>query len=267
MKLRTRRGTTTILDEEVPVSTSEEVLFGGPLRYERGFANYEDAFLHLNIAGMVRRLPMMLSSAVRLAWQADRQAARIVAAAELGQGIARAVSLVAINHVLTDLLAGGAVTDRLRAALPALIAIAVTAGLQRCSAPHPPTAPGNWSRPWNGWPPNSSWAGCPRGAGRHRGRRVPQAPRLRPVRSSFSPPHDQVLHVCDQRDARTRRRSRSADRASPAAAAPAGDDDPAPGMGRALHRPPPLHLVPPLRATPARQPAVPESAHQPRRRR
>ncbi|HEV7628992.1 MAG TPA: ABC transporter ATP-binding protein, partial [Streptomyces sp.] len=129
MKLRTRESKKDAGGQEVPVSASEELLFGGPLQYERGFANHEDALLQLNLRGMVRRLPQMLGSAVRLAWQSDRRAARIVAAAELGQGIARAFSLVAINHVLTALLATAPVTDKLREALPALIAVAVTAAL------------------------------------------------------------------------------------------------------------------------------------------
>jgi ATP-binding cassette, subfamily B, bacterial len=130
VKLRTSKQTKHVHSgQEGPVSASEELLFGGPLRYEMGFANHEDAFFDLNIRGMVRRLPRMLGSAVRLAWQADRRAARIVAGAELGQGIARAVSLVAINHVLSALLATAPVTDRLRTAVPALIVVAVIAAL------------------------------------------------------------------------------------------------------------------------------------------
>lgn len=70
---------------------------------------------------MVRRLPSLLSSSFRLAWQADRSAARTVLAAEVGRGLAQAVSLLAVNTVLARLMAGGPVEDRLRDAAPALI--------------------------------------------------------------------------------------------------------------------------------------------------
>ncbi|MGW0820551.1 ATP-binding cassette domain-containing protein [Streptomyces sp. NPDC002845] len=74
---------------------------------------------------MVRRLPSMLASSFRLAWQADRRAARIVLGAEIGRGAAQAVNLLAVNAVLARLLSGGPVEDRLRGSLPALVTVAV----------------------------------------------------------------------------------------------------------------------------------------------
>lgn len=76
MKLRTQRrrkettGAKGLVGREALVSASEELLFGRRLRYEKGFADHEDAFLDLNLPGMVRRLPQMLGSSIRLAWQA-----------------------------------------------------------------------------------------------------------------------------------------------------------------------------------------------------
>ncbi|WP_330285306.1 ABC transporter ATP-binding protein [Streptomyces sp. NBC_00588] len=90
-----------------------------------GWNQHRDAFLELNFRAMVTRLPTLLRSSFELAWQADRQAARIVLAAEIGRGMAQAVSLLAVNSVLGRLITGGAIEDRLRGAVPALVAMAV----------------------------------------------------------------------------------------------------------------------------------------------
>ncbi|WP_155055337.1 ABC transporter ATP-binding protein [Streptomyces blattellae] len=89
-----------------------------------GWNQHRDAFLELNFRAMVARLPSMLASSFRLAWQADRRAARTVLAAEVGRGVAQAVSLLAVNSVLGRLLTGGAIEDRLRGAVPALVTVA-----------------------------------------------------------------------------------------------------------------------------------------------
>ncbi|MET9506277.1 ABC transporter ATP-binding protein [Streptomyces sp. NPDC006622] len=88
-----------------------------------GWNQHQDAFLELNLRAMVTRLPSLLSASLRLARQADPQAARIVVAAELGRGVAQAVSLLAVNTVLGRLIAGGPIEDRLRGAAPALAVV------------------------------------------------------------------------------------------------------------------------------------------------
>ncbi|MGW1670860.1 ABC transporter ATP-binding protein [Streptomyces sp. NPDC002324] len=105
-------------------SESELLLFGGPLRYDMGWSQHANAFLELNFRAMVRRLPSLLASSFRLAWQADRWAARTVLASETGRGLAQAVSLLAMNSILARLIADGTVEQRLRGAAPALVAIA-----------------------------------------------------------------------------------------------------------------------------------------------
>ncbi|MDX2599339.1 ABC transporter ATP-binding protein [Streptomyces caniscabiei] len=105
-------------------SESETLLFGGPLRYDMGWSQHADAFLELNFRAMVRRLPSLLASSFRLAWQADRRAARTVLAAETGRGLAQAVSLLAMNTILARLMSDGTVEERLREAVPALVTIA-----------------------------------------------------------------------------------------------------------------------------------------------
>jgi ATP-binding cassette subfamily B protein len=73
---------------------------------------------------LVTRLPGLLASSLRLAWQADRRAARIVLTAEAGRGAVQAVSLLAVNSVLGRVMGTGAIEDRLRGAAPALITMA-----------------------------------------------------------------------------------------------------------------------------------------------
>ncbi|MFG2548907.1 ABC transporter ATP-binding protein [Streptomyces sp. NPDC048581] len=90
-----------------------------------GWNQHRDAFLELTFRAMVTRLPSLLASSFRLAWQADRRAARTVLVAEVGRGLGQAVGLLAVNSVLGRLIGGGALEERLRGAVPALVAMAV----------------------------------------------------------------------------------------------------------------------------------------------
>lgn len=110
---------------EPEVSESERLLFGGPLRYDMGWNQHAEAFLELSFRAMITRMPALLAASLRLARQADPGAARVVLAAEVGRGLAQAVSLFAVNSVLGDLMGAGPIEDRLRGAVPALTAIAV----------------------------------------------------------------------------------------------------------------------------------------------
>ncbi|MEV7434252.1 ABC transporter ATP-binding protein [Streptomyces griseoviridis] len=89
-----------------------------------GWSQHRDAFMELGFRAMVTRLPALLGSSFRLAWQADRRAARIVLLAEVTRGLTQAVGLLAVNSVLARLIAGGPIEDRLRGAAPALAAMA-----------------------------------------------------------------------------------------------------------------------------------------------
>ncbi|MEV5312274.1 ABC transporter ATP-binding protein [Streptomyces sp. NPDC052610] len=90
-----------------------------------GWNQHADAFLELSFRAMVVRLPGLLASSLRLARRADGRAARTVLTAEAGRGAAQAVSLLAMNSVLGDLMGGGPIEDRLRSAVPALVTMAV----------------------------------------------------------------------------------------------------------------------------------------------
>lgn len=115
---------------ETPVvSASEQELFGGPLRYDSGWNKHEYAALELTLWQAVRSLPRMVALVLRLAWGADRRALLTVGVTEVGQGLAGAVSYLAVNRVLRQLFGDGTVGHRLHAALPALVAIGVIASV------------------------------------------------------------------------------------------------------------------------------------------
>ncbi|MFF0016690.1 ABC transporter ATP-binding protein [Streptomyces sp. NPDC005374] len=104
-----------------------------------GWNSHSDAFLELGFRAMVTRLPSLLSASLRLAWQADRRAARTVLAAEVTRGLTQAVSLLAVNSVLGRLISGGALEARLRGAVPALVtmaAVMLVGALLRAASTH-----------------------------------------------------------------------------------------------------------------------------------
>lgn len=115
--------------DEAVLSSSEEALFGGSLRYDLGWNKHDDAFMELGLRAMVTRLPHLIALTVKLAWQADRGALRLVTAAEVGRGICQAIGLISVNQVLAHLLGSGTTAQRLTAASGALVAAAVAAGV------------------------------------------------------------------------------------------------------------------------------------------
>ncbi|MGW5421983.1 ABC transporter ATP-binding protein [Streptomyces sp. NPDC003943] len=108
-------------------SASEQLLFGGELAYDYGWSKHGGAWLKLGLRAMAASLPRQVALAVRLAREADRRALYVVAGSEAGRGVAQAVSLVAVNALLIELLAAGDIEARLRAALPSLLLVAVLA--------------------------------------------------------------------------------------------------------------------------------------------
>ncbi|MFE3410576.1 ABC transporter ATP-binding protein [Streptomyces mirabilis] len=110
---------------EPQVSDAEQELFGGPLRYDMGWSHHEHAGLDLTMMSALRSMPALVGATLRMAWSADRRALLAVAVSEIGQGIAAAVGLLAINAVMHALLAGsGDAAQRLHALLPGLLAAA-----------------------------------------------------------------------------------------------------------------------------------------------
>ncbi|MFF8833131.1 ATP-binding cassette domain-containing protein [Streptomyces sp. NPDC015131] len=108
-------------------SQSEQLLFGGELTYDYGWGSHDGAWLKLGLRAMARSLPQQVAVAMRLAREADPRAFTTVAVSEIARGVAQAVSLIAVNALLVDLLAPGDLPGRLRAAVPSLLLVAVLA--------------------------------------------------------------------------------------------------------------------------------------------
>lgn len=129
--IRAARDARSSADQEArtssgPGTSSEHLLFGGPLIYPTGYGDHDGAFTRLSLTSVFRTLPSLVRTTVRLARDADRAALRMVTAAETGRGVAQAVGLVALSATLAAVLADGDAADRLREALPSLVLIAVT---------------------------------------------------------------------------------------------------------------------------------------------
>ncbi|ARZ66577.1 ABC transporter ATP-binding protein/permease [Streptomyces sp. HU2014] len=114
---------------DIPVSASELLLFGGPLRFESPFVTHERPLLRMTFWAMARRFPAMVATVARAAWREDPAALLTLLGAELGQGLARAFGLVATNHALVALFSAGPTPERLRHALPALLGVTLVAAV------------------------------------------------------------------------------------------------------------------------------------------
>ncbi|MFC5146864.1 ABC transporter ATP-binding protein [Streptomyces aureoversilis] len=113
---------------------SEQLLFGGPLLYDNGWAQHEAAYFEMSLWAMALRLPRLVRSTVRLARQADRRSLAVVGAAELIRGAGQAVGLVAVNGVLTAVLASGTIAQRLLAAVPAMVVVTLAGTVSALAA-------------------------------------------------------------------------------------------------------------------------------------
>ncbi|MFI8306757.1 ATP-binding cassette domain-containing protein [Streptomyces sp. NPDC085927] len=105
---------------EPQVSDAERELFGGPLRYDMGWSEHEHAQLDLTMLSALRSMPKLVGATLRMAWQANRRALLTVAISEVGQGVAAAVGLLAVNAVMHALLGSGTPVERLHTMLPGL---------------------------------------------------------------------------------------------------------------------------------------------------
>nr|WP_308250737.1 ABC transporter ATP-binding protein [Nonomuraea rhizosphaerae] len=76
---------------------------------------------------IARRLPATMAGAVAVAWRANRWDTALALALSLAGGIVTAYGLLATRDVLVVLFAGGPTPERIRAALPALAAVAAAA--------------------------------------------------------------------------------------------------------------------------------------------
>jgi ATP-binding cassette subfamily B protein len=110
-------------------------LFGNSGNYNTSWSRHDRALGTTGFRTIAARLPRLVGTCLRLGWAADRRAAATVLAAELATGAFTAFGLLAVNGVLRSLLAGGASSARLHAAIPSVLLAAVAAAANRaCSA-------------------------------------------------------------------------------------------------------------------------------------
>ncbi|MBT2366168.1 ABC transporter ATP-binding protein [Streptomyces sp. ISL-10] len=83
---------------------------------------------------MCARLPSVLGSTARMAWAVDRPAAILLLACQILTGVAAAVVLGFTAKAMTHILGVGAVSERLHAALPALVVVTAAAAVGRISS-------------------------------------------------------------------------------------------------------------------------------------
>ncbi|SEG07429.1 ATP-binding cassette, subfamily B [Thermomonospora echinospora] len=79
---------------------------------------------------MARRLPSLVLGSLRMAWQASPRDTAVTVALNLASGFFTAFGLLATTGVLTALFAAGPTPERVRAALPSLVLVAVATGLR-----------------------------------------------------------------------------------------------------------------------------------------
>ncbi|MEU5428518.1 ABC transporter ATP-binding protein [Streptomyces olivoreticuli] len=126
MKRTKRMRATMAPGEKAEGSPSEKLLFGGPLVYSAKWADYRTAYFEMSLWAMALRLPRLVAFTARLAWRAERRALWTVGIGELVRGVSQAIGLIAINAVLTAVLANGAIGHRVQSAVPAMIGVAAT---------------------------------------------------------------------------------------------------------------------------------------------
>ncbi|MDJ0383234.1 ABC transporter ATP-binding protein [Streptomyces sp. G-G2] len=105
-------------------------------QYKVSAERHEDALAD-SLPTMLRRLPSLAATAMRLAWAADRPAVLWLAVVQFVGGVLTAIGLYATRGALIPLFASGAAVDRLQQALPSLALItgaAVTRSLASAMA-------------------------------------------------------------------------------------------------------------------------------------
>lgn len=103
-------------------------LFGSGIKYKAGWSRHDFEMEQMTLLAVARRLPALISVCVRLSWMADRRAVLAVLVCQTATGLATAFGLLAANRVLVSLLAAGPTPGRVRAALPALLLVALAGG-------------------------------------------------------------------------------------------------------------------------------------------
>ncbi|MFF3396150.1 ABC transporter ATP-binding protein [Streptomyces sp. NPDC002669] len=93
----------------------------------------ENPLADVSFGTMCSRLPSVLGHTARMAWAVDRTGVVLLLACQLLTGVAAAVVLTFTARAMTHVLGTGTVSERLHAALPALIVVTAAAAVSRTS--------------------------------------------------------------------------------------------------------------------------------------
>ncbi|MEU5879314.1 ABC transporter ATP-binding protein [Spirillospora sp. NPDC047279] len=110
-----------------PADEAPQVL---PELTEHRWTRHTGVLVETNMRTMARRLPSVIAQSARLAWRASRVDTTVTITLNLLAGIFTAFGLLATTGVLTALFSAGPTADRVRAALPSLVLVAVAAALR-----------------------------------------------------------------------------------------------------------------------------------------
>ncbi|MEU9123214.1 ABC transporter ATP-binding protein [Streptomyces sp. NPDC048506] len=89
------------------------------------------AFEDTSFRGMCRNIPSLLTDIAKMAWAIDRRDVLVLVGCQILSGVSAAVVLAAIGQAMAPLVGGGTVSERVRQALPALVVVAIAAGVGR----------------------------------------------------------------------------------------------------------------------------------------
>ncbi|MFI9203207.1 ABC transporter ATP-binding protein [Streptomyces sp. NPDC053048] len=105
--------------------------FPEPAEIAHRFVSTRSAFDGTSFVRLAARIPALLRQIWRMAWRIQRRDVLVLFGCQAASGIAAAVVLAATAKAMVPLLGGGPVSDRVAEAMPALIVVAVAAGLGR----------------------------------------------------------------------------------------------------------------------------------------
>jgi ATP-binding cassette subfamily B protein/ATP-binding cassette subfamily C protein len=95
---------------------------------------YTQRMATVRFGDVARRFPALIGQAMRLGWAASRWDTAATIALNIGSGVFGGYALFATTGVLEALFAGGPTPDRVRAALPSLILVALSTALRSAVA-------------------------------------------------------------------------------------------------------------------------------------
>src|SRR5580692_3372040 len=95
---------------------------------------YDQRLATVKFSDVARRFPALIGQALNLGWSASRRDTAATIVLNLASGVFGGYALFATTGVLQALFAAGPTPDRVRAALPSLVLVAVATAIRSCVA-------------------------------------------------------------------------------------------------------------------------------------